>query len=476
MHPIIRSIFDAIAAVEHYTPWAAGILLIVLIALAAKNGIAKKALPAYDSSSKPGKWAWICVAVLWVVVMLNYADRGLLSILNKSITSSIIDPETGQPITNEQFGMISAVFLIVYAALSPVGGYLADRYSRKLIIFASLIVWSVVTWATGMAETYHELLIARTAMGISEAFYIPAALALITDYHRGNTRSMATGLHQSGIYAGQAFAGFGAVVSGEYGWHLTFEMFGFVGVIYGLIVILFLRDPEAAKDGSTAGVADTSKPAAEDSTKFSVGEVLGNLFSTKAMYILLAVWTLTGFANWFIMTWYPRLLQDSFDITEAEAGPMATLPINIVKYVAVLVAAALADAWARSNPNARAIIPGIAFLIAGPCVVLAMLPEFGVPIALSLTLVIVLVSTQGLAQGAMDANLMPILRSQIDERFAATGYGILNLTSVGAGALVSWLGGWLETQGVALGQVLGVAGAVLSVTALLLFSLKIRKA
>src|SRR5688572_33353153 len=106
------------------------------------------------------------------------------------------------------WGAVLALFKWVYAGLSPVGGYLADRYSRRHVIAGSLLVWSMVTWATGHVTTYDGLLVTRALMGISEAFYIPAALALIADFHSGNTRSRAIGLHQMGIYAGVIVRGF----------------------------------------------------------------------------------------------------------------------------------------------------------------------------------------------------------------------------------------------------------------------------
>ena len=449
----------------------AAVVAVLAVVLGIKGGLRSAPLPEYDPRKGPGKWAWIAVVVLWVVVMLNYFDRQLLAVLNKSITEG---GENGIAMTQAQFGMVTSAFLIVYAALSPVGGYLADRFSRKFIILCSLVVWSVVTWMTGQSSSYEELIFWRGAMGVSEAFYIPAALALISDYHRGSTRSMATGLHMSGIYAGQILAGFGAWIANDpacsLGWRLTFETFGFIGVAYAIVVILFLHDPQAGEDEKTGDVAQLvpdSAPAGD----FGIGHVLRSLFTGRAMAMLLIMYACAGFANWFLMGWYPRLLQDMFGISEAEAGPMATTWVNIAKYAAVLLAAVVADMWYRSNKSARAYVPGICFCLAGPCVIVAMLPALGVPIALSLAATVALVSMQGVAQGSLDATLMPVLRSHIDERFSATGYGLLNLTSVSAGALISWLGGFLMDSGVALGVPLSIAGFLMVLCGLLFFFL-----
>lgn len=466
-----KTALDACASAADLTLWGAALVAAFAVAFGIVKGIKAKPLPAVAPKS-PGFWAWACIAVLWVVVMLNYFDRQLLAVLNTSITSG----ENGIEMTQAQFGLVTSAFLIVYAALSPVGGYLADRYSRKFIILCSLVVWSVVTWMTGKAETYEELIFWRGAMGVSEAFYIPAALALISDYHRGGTRSLATGLHMSGIYAGQMLAGCGALIAGEpynLGWRLTFETFGFVGVAYALIVILFLHDPKPAAEGETT-VADAAAAAdnsTESSSDFGIGTVLKSLFSGRAMPMLLMMYAFAGFANWFLMGWYPRLLQDMFGISEAEAGPTATFWINMAKYVTVLVAAVVADLWYLRNPNARAYVPGICFCLAGPCVIIAMLPALGVPVALGLAVTVALVSMQGVAQGSLDATLMPVLRSMIDERFSATGYGLLNLTSVGAGALISWLGGYLKDMNVNLGVPLSMAGLLMVLCGLSFFFL-----
>ena len=468
----------------------AAVMAVLAVIVAIKQGFRNKTMPMDKPKGNPDKWAWIAVAVLWVVVMLNYFDRQLLSVLNEPITEGKDKIE----MTQAQFGTVTSAFLIVYAALSPVGGYLADRFSRKFIILCSLVVWSAVTWMTGYAKSYEELIFWRGAMGVSEAFYIPAALALISDYHRGSTRSMATGLHMSGIYIGQMLAGYGAWIAENeacaIGWRLTFETFGFIGVAYALIVVIFLHDPKP--DAAPPANAEPSKSAGEDAAPTAVAipvpaaaaavetkpgflSILKQLFTGRAMAMLLVMYACAGFANWFLMGWYPRLLQDTFHLSPDEAGPMATSWINGAKFAAVLLAAVVADMWYRKNRNARAYVPGICFCLAGPCVIIAMLPAVGLPFALGLPATVALVSMQGVAQGSLDATLMPVLRSQINERYSATGYGLLNLTSVSAGALISWLGGYLKDAGVPLGVPLCIAGVLMVVCGLFFFFLPTAK-
>src|SRR3989337_2331939 len=122
-------------------------------------------------------YSWALVAMLWVVAFLNYLDRILITSMRDPIVADFA-------LTDAQFGLLTSVFLWTYGFLSPFGGFFADKYSRKKVIVFSVAVWSAVTLWTGFIHSFQEMLIARAIMGLSEACYIPAALALITDYHR----------------------------------------------------------------------------------------------------------------------------------------------------------------------------------------------------------------------------------------------------------------------------------------------------
>ena len=166
---------------------------------------------------------WMIVALLVPVALLNYLDRQMLASMKFSVMRDISDIGL-----EANWGAILALFKWVYAFLSPIGGYIADRYSRRHVIAGSLLVWSAVTWATGHVTSYEQLLLTRALMGISEAFYIPAALALISDFHTGHTRSRAVGLHQMGIYVGVIIGGFGGYAADHpaLGWRWAFELCG----------------------------------------------------------------------------------------------------------------------------------------------------------------------------------------------------------------------------------------------------------
>ena len=150
-------------------------------------------------------YPWIVVCLLWVVALLNYMDRQMLSTMQEAMKADIIELNKA-----EAFGALMAVFLWIYCFMSPVAGIITDKLNRKWLVVGSLFVWSTVTFLMGYAETFDQLYWLRALMGISEALYIPSALSLIADWHQDNTRSLAIGIHMTGLYTGQAIGGFGA--------------------------------------------------------------------------------------------------------------------------------------------------------------------------------------------------------------------------------------------------------------------------
>ena len=205
--------------------------------------------------------AWLTVARLWPVAMLNYLDRQIFSTMKQSIMAGV--PDIGN---DARFGELMAVFLFVYGLFSPIGGYVADRFNRRWVIIGSLAVWSTVTFLTGHARTYEQLWWARALMGVSEACYIPAGLALLADFHAGGTRSRAIGIHQSGIYFGIILGGTGGLIAdSSHGWGAAFTWFGLAGVIYAAVLVFFLknapRDEAAVRPNRRGDRPRSSRPA-----------------------------------------------------------------------------------------------------------------------------------------------------------------------------------------------------------------------
>ena len=396
------------------------------------------------------KRAWLVVGLLWFVAALNYLDRMMIATMRDPIRESIA-------MSDAQFGLLTAVFLWIYGVLSPLGGYLADRFSRRWVILASLGVWSAVTWVTGHVRTFEELLVARAVMGISEACYIPAALALITDYHRGRTRSLATGLHMSGVYVGAALAGVGGFLAEQYGWRAGFVLFGALGIGYAVIVAFFLRDVPSEKMEKEVRAA--AYP--------SWSTVVPALFGVRAFWILMILNVFYGMTNWGVGAWLPTYLREHFHLGLGAAGMSATGYIQFASLVGVLAGGALADRWSRSRPRARSLVPAFSFCISGPFLYLSAVTDI-------LPVVIVGLCIYGVSRGAFDANHMPVLRQMIDQRYIATGYGFLNFMGCAAGGIMIYVGGRLKDEHANLGWVFQWAAVGLVAVGLLLLALRPR--
>src|SRR5688572_10304089 len=282
------------------------------------------------------RFAWLVVAMLFPVALLNYLDRQMLATMKASMVGDI------PSIANKaDWGLILGCFKWTYAILSPFGGYVADRFSRRWVICLSLFVWSAVTWWTGHVNSFHELMTARAMMGLSEAFYIPAALALITEFHPANTRSRAVAFHQTGIYLGQILGGFAGYVadSPDYGWRWAFTTCGMIGVIYAVPLLAVLRDPV-----KPAGAATAAKPTTG---------VLRGLLGNRNFILLVLYFTLPAIAGWVVRDWMPEILREKFNLGQGKAGVSAILYVQIASIIGVIVGGTLADRWMRRSSRGR---------------------------------------------------------------------------------------------------------------------------
>jgi MFS family permease len=387
------------------------------------------------------------VVLLWPVALLNYLDRQMLAAMKYSVMGDI--PSIG---TEENWGFMLGQFKWVYAILSPIGGYVADRFSRRFTICGSLFVWSAVTWWTGHVRSYDELLVARSLMGISEAFYIPAALALIADYHTGRTRSRAVGLHQMAIYGGVIAGGFGGYVADEplLGWRLAFDACGVLGMVYALPLVLLLRD---APRSGVAAVEPKASPAR------AAEQLLANL----SFILLVLYFTLPALAGWVVRDWMPAILKQQFDLGQGKAGVAATVYWQAAAIVGAVAGGWLADRWMRRHERGRIFVSAIGMSLLVPAI-------FGVGNAGSLAVAVMFLILFGLGWGFFDCNNMPILCQIVRPELRATGYGVMNFVSISCGGLADWGFGVLRDWRVPINVIFGVfAGtAILSIVLVLL--------
>jgi MFS family permease len=379
-----------------------------------------------NRTGSPGYFAWIVVGLLWPVAMLNYLDRQMVSTIRASIRADI------PSIANDQdFGTLMAVFMWAYAFLSPVGGFLADKFNRRWSVIGSLFVWSAVTWATGHAATYSQMLSFRALMGISEAFYIPAALALIADFHSGGTRARAVGIHQSGIYAGLALGGLGGYIAQTSSWRNCFTWFGAAGVVYAIVLMFSLKDKT-----STAAEKERLK-----NNPVTIGDTLRALWTQPAFWILVVYFTLPAIAGWVAKNWLPTYLADTFNLKEGPAGLSATGFIQIASFAGVLLGGALADRWMRSTPRGRIFTSAAGVFLLVPALL-------GLGFAWSMAAAIGFMILFGIGWGLFDCNNMPILCQIARPEHRATGYGFMNLMSISVGGVTTVVLGRMRDHGI----------------------------
>jgi MFS family permease len=402
-----------------------------------------------SSPSTPPSYAWIVVGLLIPVALLNYLDRQMLASMKFSVMQDL--PDIGR---EANWGAVLALFKWVYACLSPIGGYLADRYSRRHVIAGSLLVWSAVTWLTGHVQTYEQLLATRALMGISEAFYIPAALALIADYHTGPTRSRAVGLHQMGIYVGVIVGGFAGYAADHptIGWRGAFAVCGVVGMAYAIPLFLLLANPARERGGNRRHYS----PAA------AIGALAGN----GSFILLVLYFTLPALAGWIVRDWMPAILKAEFGIGQGLAGVSATVYWQSAAIVGAVAGGWMADRWMRRTPRGRIYVSAIGMALIVPAM-------FGVGYAPSTGLLWVAVAFLmlfGLGWGFFDSNNMPILCQIARPELRATGYGIMNLVSISCGGFADWGFGILRDRQVPLFGIFSVfaSAAIVSIVLVLL--------
>jgi len=381
-------------------------------------------------ASSPARTAWLVVGLLWPVALLNYLDRQMLATMKTSMVADIAGLTT-----DAHWGFVLASFKWVYAFLSPVGGSIADRFSRRHVIAVSLFTWSVVTWLTGRVTTYEGLVATRALMGVSEAFYIPAALAMISDFHAGSTRSRAIGIHQTGIYCGLILGGFAGYVadSPSLGWRWAFDAGGLLGVLYAIPLFLLLKNPVRQPD-ARADVSPRS-PLAE-------------LVSNRNFILLVVYFTLPAIAGWVIKDWMPVILKSQFRLSQGEAGRIAVLYVQIASILGAVIGGMLADRWMRRTARGRIYTSALGMALFLPAL-------FGLGSPGTLPLAILFLVLFGLGWGFFDTNNMPILSQIARPEVRATGYGLMNLVSISCGGLGDWGFGVLQDRGVPLPFIFG---------------------
>lgn len=391
-------------------------------------------------------YPWIVVGLLWVVALLNYMDRQMLSTMREAMQIDISELEAAV-----NFGRLMAIFLWIYGLVSPFAGAIADRISRKWLIIASLGVWSTVTLLMGHCTTFNQIYWLRAFMGISEALYIPAALSLIADYFTGSARSLAIGIHMTGLYLGQAIGGFGATLAEAYSWQQTFQWFGIIGVTYAVILAVLLYDKSRTAEEDLSEKISIQK-------KESVWKSFALIFSNVSFWIILFFFASSSLPGWATKNWLPTLFSDSLGIPMSKAGPISTITIAASSFVGVLIGGSLSDRWVKKNLKGRVYTSAIGLALMIPALVLigighGMFAAVGAGVCF------------GVGYGMFDTNNMPILCQFVSAKNRGTAYGLMNMTGVFAGAVITKvLGQWADKGNLGLGFALMAAVLIVALS------------
>lgn len=397
--------------------------------------------------------AWLTVALLWVAALLNYLDRIMLITMRSSIKEAI-------PMTDAQFGLLTTVFLIVYGVLSPLGGFVCDRIGRSRVIIFSLFVWSATTWLTAHASTFGQLITTRAIMGISEACYFPAAASLLMDYHRERTRSLANGIHLSGVMVGSGLGGLGGWIADGWGWTRAFEIFGVGGVVYAIVLWILLRDREPDPISPDEPAPSTAGP--------NPLEALRSLFSSGSFILAMVFWGLLGLASWSFIGWLPSYLSEHFGIAQGKAGLVSMGYTYTGSLVGMVLSGAWGDRWALSHRRGRIFVGVIGVCLAIPGILIVSNTTLLPLAAFGLVL-------YGLTRAFPDANMMPLLCQIVDARYRGTAMGILNAFATIVGGLTIYAGGALRDAHVDISHVFDFGAASLVVCAILLWLVRPRQ-
>jgi len=385
---------------------------------------------------------WLVVASLWAVGCLNYMDRQAIFSVFPLLRNEF-------SMSNVQLSLLGSAFLWAYSIASPAGGYLGDRYSRKAVILSSLLVFSLSTLATGFVFTSGQLIGLRVLLGISEAVYLPAALAFIADHHSGRTRSTAIGIHQTSLLIGGVLGGFlGGYMGDHYGWRDAFYLLGASGVLLALVLGPSLREiPKGSSDFSHSGEIQNAPPP-------PFGETIRTILRTPTVLCIMFCGLSVSATGWAVLTWMPSHLYERFGMSLALSGFNATFYVSAATIGGLLGGSILADRCATRNKQGRMFVQLFGLALAAPA-------ALAIGFVGTIGALLVLLVIHGLGRGMWDCNNMPIFCEVVPVASRSSTYGVFNFANTVGGGLGVLLTG-------ALRESLGLDG-MLSAFSLLLF-------
>jgi MFS family permease len=334
-------------------------------------------------------------------------------------------------LTDLETGALMTAFLWVYAAFSPFAGYFGDRLSRRRVLFSSVCAWSIVTILSGLVTTAHQLFATRFLLGFTESFYLPAALALLADWHTRKTRGKAVSILTLGANLGPILGGsFAGFVGEHHGWRMVLYVLGGIGVIHSLILVAWLREAPVGAAEEHHEIQRPQRPP--------FGAVLKTLLSTRSFLCLGLVSGLNAVAAFMLNTWLPVFLYDHFKVSLTRSAFLGNFAIMAPNMGGVFVGGILSDALGRSNPKYRFLLFAIFMGIAVPWPLLFWW-------AGSLTISLIAVALFSVCRSLGECNWHPVMYELVPPQMRSTATGISNSFNCLMGGLGALAGGYYKS-------------------------------
>jgi MFS transporter, Spinster family, sphingosine-1-phosphate transporter len=293
---------------------------------------------------------YFALAVLFSMNLLNYVDRYSFVAAGTHIQREL-------KIDDYWFGWAAASFMIAYTIISPLMGWLGDRYSRKVLLASGVAVWSLATVGTAFSTDYRHLFFWRALLGIGEASYGIIAPTLLADLYRVKDRGRAMGLYYLALPVGSAL-GFvlGGVIADKLGWRAVFYVVGIPGLL-AAAAALFISDPGrgAAEEGGATQAG--SRPGLSDYLE---------LFQTKTFLYNTAGMAAVTFATGAYSVWGLIFYQRVHHLTSSEAGFTIGGLLVIASLIGISLGTFLADWIYKFTKRAYLLLAAVVVLAAIP--------------------------------------------------------------------------------------------------------------
>ena len=395
-------------------------------------------------------YKWAVLGLLWMAYLLNQADRQVFNTVLPAIRDAL-------HLTDTSVGLIATIFNLCYALMVPLGGLAGDRLSRKWVVTIAILFWSVATMFTGLATGVLMLILMRSvATGGGEAFFGPANYSLLGQYHT-DTRARAMSIHQTSYYVGVILAGWLAgYIADKLGWQYSFIIFGAAGIIWGIVMAVFLKDKKA----DPADVSEMAEPA-DDEKKPGIFDGFKTVFTTPTALVLTLgfsgfIFVITGY-----MTWVPAFLQEEFGQTQAAAGFNSMFWTYLAAFAGVLLAGTLSDKLAIRDRKVRMVIQGIGLILGAAFL-------FFVNGNMTLWAIYFCFAGWGFFRAFFDANIYTVLYDVTPSRLHASCSSALITTGFAVGALAPVILGAMKDSMGSLSATFPVLGGVWIVCGILM--------